>query len=86
MVHKIETTPLKHILKQIHFKYGITQQEIEEIPSDDSSEARKESKAWFRICWAKHDEAKFENKDARNNLMNIQKKKWLILDLILGTN
>ena len=42
MVHKIETTPLKHILKQIHLNYGITQQAIEEIPSDDSTEARKQ--------------------------------------------
>ena len=36
MVHSIETTPLKHILKQINQKFGITQEEIEELSSDNS--------------------------------------------------
>ena len=39
MVHNIETTPLKHILKQINLKYGISQEEIEDIPSDNSRES-----------------------------------------------
>lgn len=36
MVHSIETTPLKHILKQINQKFGISQEEIEELSSDNS--------------------------------------------------
>lgn len=69
MVHKIETTPLKHILKQIDSKYGISQQEIEDIPSDDSREER----AWIRlqkvlsIWWST-----FELKIRRINMLKIQ--------------
>ena len=36
IVHSIETTPLKHILKQINLKYGISQEEIEELSADNS--------------------------------------------------
>ena len=49
MVHSIETTPLKHILKQINQKFGISQEEIEELSSDNSMGSLAERQ--FALIW-----------------------------------
>ena len=49
IVHSIETTPLKHILKQINQKYGISQEEIEELSADNSMGSLAERQ--FALIW-----------------------------------